>query len=142
MAAEPAVETKAQKDERERSKREIYMRRALIIWIILFTAAVGYSIRSLRENSEAQRKSSVEVKNLVKQNKERISEIQQSRLESCKANYQSFHAVFDPFFPPKNKRTPEQKENFVKFDKIIADKIKHCRAQVSPPPVTKKKGTQ
>lgn len=70
---------------------------------------------------------------LSEQNKSRIIDIQQSRLESCVTTYNSFHVIFTPFFPPADKRTAKQKHDLAKLDNIIAKKIKQCKKQVTPP---------
>lgn len=120
-----------------RRGRDKWFRRVVIIWIILFTGVTGYAIRIQRENANDFKHSATRLAALSIANKQRISDIQQSRLESCKSTYNSFHTVFDPFFPPKTKRTEKQKKDLLKFNRIIAKKVRECRVQVSPPPIPK-----
>lgn len=98
----------------------LYCRRrwALTAWILLVLAVcIGFW----------------RVEGLSRANKHRVAEIQQSRYESCRVTYESFHVIFDPFFPPPDKRTASQIRDFKKFDKIITSKIKQCRTQVLAP---------
>lgn len=115
---------------KDRRRRDLWFRRVLITWVIVFTIAVGWSIRKERENTDKLANNTQNVAALVKQNKERITDIQQSRVESCKSIYESFHAVFDPFFPPPRQRTQKQKDDFKKFNKIIAGRVAKCKQLV------------
>lgn len=113
--------------ERRRERRGSRWRRWLFYaWLIIFSLAVMYSIRDGRH--------------LAHQNRDRIIDIQRSRLESCKTTYHSFHAVFDPFFPPKGKRNAKQRHDIKQFDAIIAKKIQRCEDQITPPSINPPKG--
>lgn len=118
-------------DGRERRHRDKWLRRIFIAWLVVFTVIVIWSVRAERNNTN-------KVRTLVQQNKERITDVQISRFQSCKETYESFHQVLDPFFPPSKKRTAEQQRDFTKFNRIIKKKIAQCRAQVTPPPLPKK----
>lgn len=118
MGTEYQGPERRQRDRRRGSR----IRRWLFYgWLILFSLAVGYSIRENRT--------------LAQQNRDRITDIQESRLASCKSTYQSFHAVFDPFFPPKGHRNAKQRSDIKKFNKIITAKVATCRRQITPPSI-------
>jgi hypothetical protein len=85
-----------------------YRWRALTIWIVLFTL-VG--IIGIREN------------------RERINDIQTSRVESCRANYDGMRTIFLTFLPPHESRSPEQIESLAKFDIMIAELKSKCDVQ-------------
>lgn len=103
-----------QEKDLRRSKR---YRRALIGWIIVFTIVVGWQVnRSL---------------NSTEQNRNRIADIQDSRVTSCKQTYQSFRVVFKPFFRPAKKRTAQENKNIKKFNSIINAKIAGCSKQAA-----------
>lgn len=120
-------------EEKEELGRQRFWRRVLIIWVIGFSLLCIYSVRSSRDAAQDAKKVAQNVQVLSQQNQERISDIQKSRISSCRANYRSFHTVFDPFFPPPDKRTTKQEEDFDKFNRIITAKIMQCKKQVLPP---------
>jgi hypothetical protein len=60
------------KERRQGEKRKRMFRRLMIAWIILFSAAVCYSIITTRNTTN-------ESKNLIQQNDKRIKEIRQSK---------------------------------------------------------------
>lgn len=67
-------------------------------------------------------------KNLGKENHNRISEIQQSRVDSCKGTYRGIKEVFKPFFPAAP-RTNEQQADLDKFNQTINRLQKGCVKQ-------------
>lgn len=71
----------------------------------------------------------IDIQNLGKENKTRINDIQNSRLESCKQTYAGIHKVFVPFFPPKP-RTQKQQNDLDKFNLTIDTLTKGCEKQV------------
>lgn len=70
---------------------------------------------------------------LASENRNRIADIQESRIETCHSIYQSFHVIFDPLTPPPGKRTRKQQRNIERFNKLIDKKTRECRALVTPP---------
>jgi hypothetical protein len=91
------------------------------VWVVVFTIVVIWLIR---DNNH-----------LGQQNKARISDIQVSRVASCRTTYESFREVFSPFFPPPGKRSPKQARDLKKFNNIIDRKKRKCIRQVQPPSV-------
>lgn len=66
-------------------------------------------------------------------NKNRIAEIQASRVSSCETTYRAFNKVFKPFFPPKDKATPQQLKQQRRFRARVATLVHHCEKQTKPP---------
>jgi len=96
---------------------------ALGVWIIVFTLATGYALRETREQAVSQEALSVE-------NKQRIADIQQSRIDSCKANYESIREVFFVLVGrPTDRRT---RRRAVRFNEYIDQKKMGCVAQTDP----------
>lgn len=106
----------------------------LVLILIFFVVLLGFlwvvqDVRRISKESE----------NLVKQNsvlalenKKRISEIQRSRIDSCKDTYSGIHKVFKPFFaqsPPADVK---------KFNLSITKLKQGCAKQTKP----KKKGNK
>lgn len=56
--------------------------------------------------------------------------IQNSRVESCRKNYEAFNEVFEPFFPPEN-RTPKQQEDFDTLHETVKELKRGCSEQTS-----------
>lgn len=104
----------------ERKKRKRLSRELLIIFgvmtLIFVGTSIGFSIVVLN------------VRNLGKENKHRIFEIQDSRVESCKGTYRGIREVFKPFFPAAP-RTKEQQADLDKFNRTIAHLQKGCVKQ-------------
>lgn len=111
-------------------RRNKWKWRLLGIWIILMSAAViwGYYANQSRidDNQKINQRQ-------INDNKNRINDIQDSRLSSCKQTFEGIREVFKPFEPKKGeKSTPEQRRNWIKFNNTI-DKLKaKCSAQVKP----------
>ena len=64
-------------------------------------------------------------------NQNRIVDIQASRVQGCKNNYEALRQVFLPFFPPQGHRTVKQKSDLAKFNTIINRHIVKCAVQVA-----------
>lgn len=95
--------------ENSQEKSAKRYRRGWTIWIILFTAIAIYGIA---------------------QNRNRIDDIQKSRLYSCQRNYIILRKTFRPYFPPKDKRTKQQDRNIKLF--IKRTDPRQCFTQVKP----------
>lgn len=87
----------------------------MVALVIVLLAGVAWAVLDIRD--------------LGKENKTRITEIQASRLESCKQTYAGIHKVFLPFFPPKP-RTQKQQDDIDKFDLTITTLTEGCEKQV------------
>lgn len=87
-------EYEMQEEELEEHKRNRRFRRALTVFIIVFSC-----VALLGQYN----------------NRQRIHDIQKSRVLSCQRNYQTTRDIFRPFFPPKKHRTVKQQENINKF---------------------------
>lgn len=73
------------------------------------------------------------VSDLSKENRNRIEDIQNSRLESCKTTYEGIREVFKPFFPAEPRSVKEQRQ-LDKFNTKITELKLKCVNQVSPKP--------
>jgi hypothetical protein len=122
----------------ERRKRYIWRWRALTIWIVIFTIAVGLAINQNRAQDRRDHTQAVEAARLAGEtsrlalaNEDRIEEIQESRVISCKRTYEGIREVFGPFFPPPP-RTKEEQTNLNKFNNRIDDLKSRCSKQTEP----------
>jgi hypothetical protein len=93
--------------------------RGLTAWILAFTFVVIVMYRSNRD--------------LVAQNQARINDIQTSRVESCKANYNGTYEVISSLFPPVKVRSIEQAERLSKLNETIKKLKLRCKKQVRTP---------
>lgn len=84
----------------------------LVIWIVIFTFAVAWSIRDGRE---------------------RDNQIQQNRVASCQRTYEGVREVFKPFFKPVKQMTPRELDNFTKFNRTVDRLKRRCSVQIKPP---------
>lgn len=91
-----AIKEEARLVVKER-KRQRMFRRALIVWIVVF------SFISLLGQYN---------------NHQRINDIQKSRVFSCQRNYLTTRDIFKPFFPPKKHRTAKQQHDIEKFIRL------------------------
>lgn len=113
-------------NENLRRRRTDKLRMAPIVWafvcltFIFFGTLAGfaYVINGLNDNSHQLRILVHENQRLVKENENRINDIQQARIESCAKTYSSVGEVFKPFFP-KPPLTPAQKERLDTFNETI-----------------------
>lgn len=87
-------------------------------WIIIVSIALMFQYTQIRDS--------------VQQNKQRITDIQASRIVSCITTYESFRQVFKPFFPPPGHRTVKQNQDLNKLNKIVVARKKQCVVQVQP----------
>lgn len=92
-------------------------RRWVTRWIVIFSILVIVGQWQNQQDSQ--------------HNKERIADIQHSRVLGCQATYNSIREVFKPFFPPPGHRTAKQKHDLAKFNAIIKRHKVHCRRQVA-----------
>lgn len=69
---------------------------------------------------------------LSSQNRNRIDDIQASRIESCERTYRAFRLVFKPFFPPEESQTTKQKNDLKTFNNTITGLVKGCTRQTNP----------
>jgi len=93
--------------------------RGLTVWIIVFSLVVVFSYRQTQD--------------LVEQNKERISDIQLSRIESCKANYNGIYTVAVSLYPPAPVRSIAQAESLSRLNETVAKLKLKCKKQVRTP---------
>ena len=59
-------------------------------------------------------------------------EIQNSRIYSCRQNYQAFNEVFRPFFPAPEKRTQAQRKSLQKLRNTVKRLKRSCDRQIKP----------
>lgn len=69
---------------------------------------------------------------LLRQNRNRISDIQQSRVFSCQQTYRGVEEVFRPFFPSKEAATREQLNDLEKFHQQVLKLVAGCKHQTNP----------
>jgi hypothetical protein len=90
--------------------------RALTVWITVFSFVVIISYR--------------QTQNLVEQNQERITDIQTSRVLSCKANYEGIRQVAISLYPPRKIRSVQQAESLSNLNETIKKLKLKCAKQV------------
>jgi hypothetical protein len=105
----------------------------IVLTVIFVIILIGFAkvVHDVQRNSG-------NIKTLVHENAQRITDVQTSRVESCKTTYDGIRKVFKPFFPahPTNK---QQIENLEKFNTIINGLIKKCVIQTKPKTKSKPK---
>lgn len=69
-------------------------------------------------------------KHRTSDNRERIADVQASRVESCERTYNAIQAIFQPFFPHGKSATPQQLAQLDKFQTLIDKKTRECKVQV------------
>jgi hypothetical protein len=92
----------------------------VIITILFFATLLGFSfvIHDLRNVSDENLRLSAKNEILNQENKKRINDIQNSRVETCNSVYTGIYQVFIPFFPPPP-RSPQQLQTLEKFNSTI-----------------------
>ena len=92
-----------------------WWRALLTLWIIGASVAIylGYNANNKR----------------VDESHKIIVQIQESRVESCQANYEGIRKVFKPFFPDPRTADSKQLTNLVRFNRIIDHQKKQCVEQ-------------
>lgn len=97
-----------------------------IITVLFFLILSGFAwvISDVKDLSHT-------TQNLAVENSNRITEIQQSRLDSCKRTYNGVSEIFQPFFPA-NPETKEEKEFIHKFNMLIDKLVAGCEKQTHP----------
>jgi len=66
-------------------------------------------------------------------NRQRIADIQQSRVTSCEKTYGAFLDVFRPFFPrERTDWTPEQARNWGRLATVVDTLVARCHQQTRP----------
>lgn len=98
------------------------MKTFLKIWIVVFTATVLFLVYQNRQQAQ--------------HNSDRINDIQASRIESCRANYNALLQAFAPFKPKKDDpNTPrDEVQDFKDFTNNLIKKKSHCIQQVRAKP--------
>jgi len=69
-------------------------------------------------------------RDLAAENQNRIAEIQQSRVDSCRRTYEGVREIFRPFLQPG--QTPQQAASWEKFNQSIDTLKAKCKAQTKP----------
>jgi hypothetical protein len=103
----------------------------IALTIIFFLVLLGFGIvvHNVQHNGHS-------INSLVKENSNRIKEIQKSRVDSCEQTYKGIREVFKPFFP-KHPKSHREIENLDKFNTTIDNLIKACVKQTKPKPIPK-----
>jgi hypothetical protein len=89
--------------------------RFLWIWIAVFSCVIIWAIRDIR--------------NLTDENKERIAEIQDSRIASCQQTYTILQTLIIQSVPPNTKLTGERLDRYNSFLQLVNPA--KCKAQIS-----------
>lgn len=85
--------------------------RIMIVWMIALTIIVIF---------------------MVTANRQRIDDIQTSRINSCRATYRSFPEMFKPFFPPnRSKWTDKQEADWNKLQNRATELASKCKRQTN-----------
>lgn len=94
-----------------------------IVTVIFLAVLIGFAwvVTDVQNNGN-------NIKNLSLANKDRIKDIQVSRVDSCKKTYEGIREVFTPFFP-KHPKTKREIENLEKFNTTINTLKKGCEKQ-------------
>lgn len=69
---------------------------------------------------------------LLRQNRNRIEDIQESRITSCQRTYLAFEEVFNPFFPSKEVATKKQLDELERFHQQVVKLVGDCQYQTRP----------
>jgi membrane-associated HD superfamily phosphohydrolase len=95
----------------------------VIVTVIFLATLIGFAwvVTDVQHNG-------THIQNLSVENKNRIKDIQISRIESCKKTYEGIREVFKPFFP-KDPKTKRQIENLELFNTTIDNLKKGCEKQ-------------
>jgi len=101
----------------------------MAIWIAIFSGVIFWAIRDIRS--------------LTEENKERIAEIQDSRIASCQQTYTILQTLIIQSVPQDTKLTGERLDRYNSFLQLVNPA--KCKAQISkstndgptiPPPAT------
>jgi hypothetical protein len=105
----------------------------IIITILFFATLLGFSfvIHDLRVVSSKNLELSAKNEILNQENKKRINDIQNSRVETCESVYDGIYKVFIPFFPAPP-RTKRQLDILEKFNSTINRLKLKCTHLVNP----------
>jgi len=90
--------------------------RTLTLWIMVFSTAVFFTVRDIRH--------------LGHENKVRITEIQESRVTSCKANYKVLRKVIARAFQVRDRKLTDEQAARLNSLLQLADP-KKCQQQVA-----------
>lgn len=101
-------------------KRAFFIITAVFFLVLVGFAWIVHDIRGLSQ----------ETARLALENTKRITEIQQSRVDSCRSTYTGIYDVFVEFFP-KNPRSKEEQESVDKFTNKIKVLRDGCAGQTS-----------
>lgn len=119
-------------DTPKRRSTDVWLLRPVALAFILLTllflgVLIGFAlvVTNVQDNSS-------KIENLVKENSNRIADVQISRTESCKTTYDGIKKVIiQTFLPPPPLRTPEQLDRLENFNKLISDLKSDCGKQTS-----------
>ena len=122
--------------QHQRRRRSDRVHLAPIVWafvaitLIFFGTSVGFAWVVLHVNDNAKQLTVLVAENqkLLRENDNRIADIQKARIESCEKTYAGIHEVFSEFFPPEP-RTPEQLNDVERFNSTINKLQKGCTKQ-------------
>lgn len=106
-----------------------------LVTLLFFTTllSLAWVINDVRDNTNSRIVLEQENRKLAQENRNRIKDIQESRLKSCQTTYSGIREVFKPFFPPVP-RTAEQQKDLDKFNSTINRLILRCETQTKPSP--------
>ena len=101
----------------------------LIIVLIFFGTLIGFAwvISDVREISSQNKEIAIQNQALVEENEDRIIEIQANRERFCSQVYIAIGEVFEPFVPPRELQTPEQRKDIDIFNKRIDTLTQQCK---------------
>lgn len=67
-------------------------------------------------------------------NNDRIADIQQSRIASCRQTYEGVRQVFRPFLRPPAKRSAKERRDVRKFNATVNELKRRCDVQIKRTP--------
>jgi len=103
-----------------------HLQNILKIWLVIFTILALFLLFQSRQRGIDNKHRINDIHNLVER-------IQQSRIDSCRQNYQAIINSFAPFGKRDNPQTPlNEKEAIGRFVRQLQLKKANCPQQVSP----------
>lgn len=104
---------------------------AIVVIFLLTLMGFSYLLNDVVNLSHKTSHLSKATAHLSLENSKRITEIQSSRVSSCKKTYRGVRDVFRPFFPSKP-RTEAQKDLVQRFNRRINLLVRGCNNQTKP----------
>lgn len=121
------------RDLTPKGRKRIIIAAFVIMVLIFVTILIGFAIvvTNIRDVSKDANHNAEETVLLAKENTNRIREIQESRIESCKRTYQGIREVIQSFYPPPP-RTQIEQNQINDFESTVVRLRQGCFTQTKP----------